>query len=60
MTFDDEDEVIALANDTDMGLASYVFSGDLGRALRTADALETGIVGVNRGLSRTPPRRSEA
>jgi succinate-semialdehyde dehydrogenase / glutarate-semialdehyde dehydrogenase len=45
--FDDEQEVIALANDTEYGLAAYLFTSDLGRAWRVAEALEAGTVGVN-------------
>ena len=45
--FDTEDEVIAMANDTDYGLASYLYTNDLHRALRVAEALQFGIVGVN-------------
>ncbi|GAA2893017.1 aldehyde dehydrogenase family protein [Pseudonocardia halophobica] len=48
-TFDDEDEAVALANDSDYGLAGYVFTADVGRALRVAGALDTGNVGVNGG-----------
>lgn len=48
------DEVVGLANDTSFGLAAYVFAGDLGLALRTAEALEAGIVGVNRGFVSDP------
>ena len=51
--FVDEAEAIALANDTPFGLASYVFSRDVGRIFRTAEALETGIVGVNSGIIST-------
>ena len=47
ITFDNEAEVIAMANDTDYGLAAYLYSRDIGRAWRTAAALESGIVGVN-------------
>lgn len=47
IVFDDEDEVIARANDTDYGLASYVYTNDLARAWRTVEALRFGIVGVN-------------
>jgi succinate-semialdehyde dehydrogenase/glutarate-semialdehyde dehydrogenase len=52
--FDDGDDVVSLANDTEAGLASYVFSRDLALALRTAERLQTGIVGINRGLVSDP------
>ncbi|MEU6644383.1 NAD-dependent succinate-semialdehyde dehydrogenase [Saccharomonospora sp. NPDC046836] len=45
--FDHEDEAIELANDTEYGLASYVYTRDLGRAVRVSEALRFGIVGVN-------------
>jgi aldehyde dehydrogenase (NAD+) len=48
--FDDEDEAIAAANDTEFGLVSYVFTGDVKRALRVCERLETGMVGLNQGL----------
>ncbi|MCR6030258.1 aldehyde dehydrogenase family protein [Nocardioides sp. zg-579] len=48
--FSTEAQAVDLANDSEMGLASYVFSRDLARALRVADALEVGMVGINRGL----------
>jgi succinate-semialdehyde dehydrogenase / glutarate-semialdehyde dehydrogenase len=48
--FTSEDEVIALANDTEYGLASYLYSRDLGRVFRVSEALEYGMVGVNTGL----------
>jgi succinate-semialdehyde dehydrogenase/glutarate-semialdehyde dehydrogenase len=47
--FNDEAEVIAQANDTPFGLAAYFYSRDLRRIWRVADALETGIVGINEG-----------
>ena len=47
--FDDEAEVIAVANDTPFGLAAYFYSSDARRIWRVADALETGIVGINEG-----------
>ncbi len=49
-TFNTEDEAIALANDTEFGLAGYFYTRDLGRAWRVAEALECGMVGVNSGL----------
>ncbi|MFG2376436.1 NAD-dependent succinate-semialdehyde dehydrogenase [Streptomyces sp. NPDC048504] len=45
--FDDEEEVIAMANDTAYGLAAYVYTNDLSRALRVSEALRFGIVGIN-------------
>lgn len=47
MTFKDEAEVIARSNATRFGLAAYFYTGDLRRAIRTAEALEYGMVGVN-------------
>jgi succinate-semialdehyde dehydrogenase/glutarate-semialdehyde dehydrogenase len=47
VTFDDDDEAIAMANDTDYGLASYVYTRDLSKAVRTAEALQFGMVGIN-------------
>lgn len=48
--FTSESEVIELANDTEYGLASYVYSRDLGRVFRMSESLEYGMVGVNTGL----------
>ncbi|MGW6423998.1 NAD-dependent succinate-semialdehyde dehydrogenase [Nocardia sp. NPDC055053] len=48
--FDGEDQGVAAANDTEFGLAAYIYTRDLNRALRVSDALETGMVGVNRGI----------
>lgn len=50
LRFHNEAEVIALANNTDFGLASYFYSRDIGRVFRVAEALEYGMVGVNTGL----------
>jgi succinate-semialdehyde dehydrogenase / glutarate-semialdehyde dehydrogenase len=51
--FRDEAEALAMANDTEFGLAAYVYTRDLARTLRVAEALETGMVGVNTGLIST-------
>ena len=45
--------VIALANNSESGLASYLFSRDVGRVVRVAEALESGMVGANTGLIST-------
>ncbi|PAK28066.1 succinate-semialdehyde dehydrogenase (NADP(+)) [Streptomyces sp. alain-838] len=47
IVFDEEDEVVEMANDTRYGLASYVYTQNLGRALRTAERLRFGMVGIN-------------
>jgi acyl-CoA reductase-like NAD-dependent aldehyde dehydrogenase len=47
LPFDDEDQAVAMANDSDYGLYSYVFSGDLSRGLDIARRLESGNVSVN-------------
>ncbi len=51
--FTTEDEAIRLANDTEVGLASYVYTRDLARAWRVAERLECGMVGLNTGLIST-------
>ncbi|MFZ1725843.1 MAG: aldehyde dehydrogenase family protein, partial [Albidovulum sp.] len=51
--FETEDEVVALANDTIFGLASYFYARDIGRITRVQEALEYGMVGVNTGLIST-------
>ncbi|UWQ54256.1 NAD-dependent succinate-semialdehyde dehydrogenase [Leisingera caerulea] len=51
--FENEDEVIAMANDTIFGLASYFYANDLSRVYKVAEALEYGIVGVNTGIIST-------
>ena len=48
--FSTEAEVIAMANDTEFGLASYFYTRDIGRVWRVAEALEYGIVGINEGM----------
>jgi succinate-semialdehyde dehydrogenase / glutarate-semialdehyde dehydrogenase len=54
VTFDREDEAIELANDTEFGLVSYLCTGDLSRGLRVAEALDSGMVGLNRGVVSDP------
>ncbi len=51
--FSTEDEAIRLANDTEFGLCAYFYSRDIGRIWRVAEALETGIVGINTGIIST-------
>ncbi len=51
--FEDEDDVIAKANDTIFGLASYFYANDLSRVVKVQEALEYGIVGVNTGIIST-------
>jgi succinate-semialdehyde dehydrogenase/glutarate-semialdehyde dehydrogenase len=53
MVFDTEAEAIALANDTEYGLAAYVYTRDLGRMFRASEALEVGVVGVNKAVFAT-------
>ncbi|MGL5809348.1 MAG: NAD-dependent succinate-semialdehyde dehydrogenase [Nocardioides sp.] len=53
-TFSTEAEVIAKANDTEFGLASYVYTKDLARTIRISEALDFGMVGVNTGLVSNP------
>jgi len=52
--FRDEDDAIRWANDTEYGLVSYLYTADLRRALRVSEALDTGMVGVNRGIVSDP------
>ncbi len=54
VAFEGEEEALRLANALPVGLAAYVFTRDLGRAFRVAEALEYGIVGVNDGVPSTP------
>jgi len=48
--FDDEDEAVAAANNTEYGLVAYLFTNDLKRALRVCERLETGMIGLNQGV----------
>ncbi|GAA0341119.1 NADP-dependent succinate-semialdehyde dehydrogenase [Bowmanella denitrificans] len=50
IAFNDEAEAIALANDTEMGLAAYCYTRDIGRALRMGERLAYGMVGLNEGI----------
>lgn len=52
--FDDEEEVLAAVNDTDYGLVAYLYTGDLAHGLALAERIETGMVGLNRGLVSDP------
>jgi succinate-semialdehyde dehydrogenase/glutarate-semialdehyde dehydrogenase len=54
VSFTNEAEAVRLANDTEYGLVAYVFTGDLARGLRVSEALESGMVGLNRGLVSDP------
>jgi succinate-semialdehyde dehydrogenase/glutarate-semialdehyde dehydrogenase len=52
--FGDNDDVVAMANNVDHGLVSYVFSANVARAMSVAERLETGMVGMNRGIVSDP------
>jgi succinate-semialdehyde dehydrogenase/glutarate-semialdehyde dehydrogenase len=52
--FDTDDEAVAAANDTEFGLVGYLYTENLGRALRVSEALESGMVGLNTGLVSNP------
>src|SRR5712691_276625 len=52
--FTDVDEAISLANSTEYGLVSYLYTTDLRQALRVAEALEAGMIGINRGVVSDP------
>lgn len=54
ITVADDEDAIALANATDMGLVGYIYTADLARGLRMAERLEAGMVGLNRGLVSDP------
>jgi succinate-semialdehyde dehydrogenase/glutarate-semialdehyde dehydrogenase len=54
ITWDDEKELLELINQSDHGLASYVYAGDLRRAMRLAEGMESGMVGINRGYVSEP------
>ncbi len=50
ISFKDEPQVMAMANDTEYGLAAYFYSRDIGRIWRVAEGLDYGMVGINKGL----------
>lgn len=52
--FDTDEEAVALANDTEHGLVSYLYTRDLARGLRISEALEAGMIGLNRGVVSDP------
>ncbi|VVE26334.1 NAD-dependent succinate-semialdehyde dehydrogenase [Pandoraea anhela] len=54
VVFDTEDEAVEMANDTEYGLMAYVFTKDLSRGMRVADRLESGMIGLNRGIVSDP------
>ncbi|MET7791192.1 NAD-dependent succinate-semialdehyde dehydrogenase [Streptomyces sp900116325] len=54
LTFTDEDEVIEAANDTEYGLVSYLFTENLHRAFRVSEKLDTGMIGLNKGVVSDP------
>jgi len=54
VVIDSDEEAIDLANQTEYGLIAYVYSGENGRAIRTADALQAGMVAINRGVISDP------
>jgi succinate-semialdehyde dehydrogenase/glutarate-semialdehyde dehydrogenase len=51
---DSDEEAVARANNTEYGLISYVYSSNLGRALRAAEGIESGMVAINRGVISDP------
>ncbi|MFL6099972.1 MAG: NAD-dependent succinate-semialdehyde dehydrogenase [Actinomycetales bacterium] len=53
-TFSSDDEALLLANDTEYGLVAYAFTTDLSRALKVAEGLDTGMVGINQGIVSNP------
>jgi succinate-semialdehyde dehydrogenase / glutarate-semialdehyde dehydrogenase len=54
VSFSADDDVVEMANATEYGLAAYVYTADLGRSLRVAEALDHGMVGINRGIVSDP------
>ncbi len=58
--FDTDADAIRMANDTEFGLAAYFYARDLGRVWRVAEAIESGIVGINTGIISTRGRARSA
>jgi len=54
ITFTDEDEAVAMANDTEYGLVAYAYTRDVSRSLRLADTVESGMLGLNVGIVSNP------
>jgi succinate-semialdehyde dehydrogenase/glutarate-semialdehyde dehydrogenase len=52
--FSDDEQAVAMANDTDFGLVAYVYARDVSRSLRACEQLETGMVGLNQGIVSNP------
>ncbi|TNC18603.1 NAD-dependent succinate-semialdehyde dehydrogenase [Georgenia sp. 311] len=52
--FEREEEMLTMVNDTEYGLVSYLYTGELGRGLRLAESIDSGMVGLNRGLVSDP------
>jgi succinate-semialdehyde dehydrogenase/glutarate-semialdehyde dehydrogenase len=50
VTFTDEDEALTMANSTEFGLVAYAYTRDVGRAFRVAERIESGMLGINRGM----------
>lgn len=53
-SFESEADVVAMANDSDVGLAGYLFSKDIQRCYRVAEAIQVGMLGINTGLISDP------
>jgi succinate-semialdehyde dehydrogenase/glutarate-semialdehyde dehydrogenase len=51
--FKTEEEAVKMANDSEFGLAAYFYARDIGRIFRVAEALESGIIGINEGIIST-------
>ena len=52
--FSDEEEMITMANDTEMGLIGYVYTSDLAKGLRVSEQIKAGMIGLNRGVVSDP------